>query len=169
VKSSIVNHLRVSPETFWEKLFFDDAYNRGLHEALRFVSYEVTSLEHLPGGAIRRTLRAEPPLDVPDFLKRRLQGRIYYTEDGTYDPATATWSFRNVPSVAPDQVYIGGTIRVRAHPQGAEHVCDLEARVSGFGFGSIIAKLLEQNTRASYQITVDYTNRYAAERGWLAS
>jgi len=169
VKSTIVNHLRVSPATFWDKLFFDDAYNRGLHEVLRFASYEVTSLARLPGGVIRRVLRAEPPLDVPDFLKRRLQGRIYYVEDGSFDPATGTWTFRNVPSVAPDQIYIGGTIRVAPHAEGAEHVCELTARVSGFGFGSIVAKLLEQNTRASYQITVDYTNRYAAERGWLAS
>ncbi len=169
MKSSIVNHLRVSPETFWEKLFFDEAYNRGLYETLRFASYEVTSLEHLPGGVIRRTLRAEPPLDVPEFLKRRLQGHIYYTEDGHYDPVTATWSFRNVPSVAPDQVYVGGTIRLRPHALGAEHVCELEARVSAFGFGSVIAKLIDQNTRASYLLTVAYTNRYAAERGLLAS
>ncbi len=168
MKSSIVNHLRVTPSTFWDRLFFDERYNRELHEALRFVSYEVTRLEHLPNGAIRRVLRAEPPLDVPSLVKRRLAGRIYYVEDGTFDPSTGLWTFRTVPSVAADQVYIGGTIRVSPCPQGVEHVCELEARVSGFGLGALIARLLERNTRASYDVTVAFTNLYAAERGWLS-
>ena len=168
MKSTIVNHLRVTPATFWDKLFFDPEYNQALHAALRFQSYEVTTLEQLPGGRTRRVLRAEPPLDVPDLLKRKLSGRIYYVEDGTFDANTQVWSFRNVPSIAPEQVYIGGTIRVSPHAQGAEHVCELEARVSGFGFGSVIARLLEKNTRASYEVTVAFTNRFAEERGWLA-
>lgn len=168
MKASIENLLRVRPETFWTRLFFAPDYNEGLYRALRFESYEVLTLETLADGRVRRVLRAEPPLSGPDALKRRLKGRIYYTEDGTYDPARGVWEFVNQSSVSAGSTEIAGSIRVHAHPQGLRHVVELDVRVSAFGLGSLVERAIEKGTRESYRVTTDYTNAFAAERGLLA-
>jgi hypothetical protein len=165
VKTRIENVFRVRPEDFWTKLFFDDEYNRGLYRELRFESYEVLSLERSPEGRIRRVLRATPPLNGPDLLRRRLQGHIFYTEEGTYDPASASCQFVNRTSVAAGTTHIAGTISVEPHAEGLKHIVDLDVNVSALGLGGVIERAIERNTRESYLLTTAYTNAFALERG----
>ena len=159
---------RVRPEIFWTHLFFADDYNEGLYRELRFESYRVLSLERLADGRVRRTLRAAPPLSGPELVRRTLKERIFYDEEGVYDPARGTWEFVNRSSVAAGTTQIAGTIRVEPHPEGLRHIVDLDLRVSALGLGVVIERAIEKSTRESYAITTAYTNAYAERRGWLA-
>lgn len=168
MRATFENALHVTPEVFFERLFFDADYNAGLYEKLGFQSYEVTELTELPDGNIRRSLRAEPPIHAPGLVQRRLSGKVYYTESGVFDRREQAWTFETVPSVASSQAQIRGRITLRPHAEGCIHVCELEVNVRAFGLGSMIERSIEQNTRDSYRINTDYTNAFARERGLLA-
>lgn len=160
--------MRVTPATFWERVFFDAAYNRALYEALGFASMQVISLDSPPDGAIRRELRAEPPLHVPAAIKRRLSGKIHYTEHGHFDLPSQAWEFRSVPSVMADQVSIAGRLHLAPHPRGALHSVELEARVSAWGIiGKLVESVIERNSRESFATTVAFTDRWAEEKGLI--
>lgn len=168
MKATIENVLHVRPEVFWERLFFDADYNQGLYRELGFESYELLSLTREPGGVVRRSLRAEPPLSGPDLLKRSIRGRIYYVEEGSYDPARGSWEFENHTSVAAGTTKVRGRIRAEPHPEGMRHLIELEIEVRALGLGSLVERAIEKSTRESYRLTTAYTNRYAAEHGLLA-
>lgn len=157
--------MHVPPASFWEHLFFDAAYNEGLYRELGFRSYEVLSLTRLSDGRVQRTLRAEPPVQGPELLKRSLRGRIYYTEEGTYDPAHGKWEFINHSSVAAGTTKVSGAIRVEPHPQGLRHIVELTIDVMALGLGTLVERAIEKNTRESYRIATAYTNDFARTRG----
>ncbi len=168
MKTVVTHQLRVSPATFWERIFFDEGFNAKLYVALGFDQYQVLTQERGEGGVLRRVLRAVPPIHGPSILRRKLAGKIYYTEDGSYDPRSGVWSFRSEPSIVPDQVYIAGTITLTANAQGAEHRCELETRVTAWGMGALIERVIDKGTRDSFQTTADFTNRWAEEHGLVA-
>lgn len=161
----IENVLHVTPEVFWKHLFFDADFNRALYEQLGFETYEVKELETLPDGRVRRVLRAEPPLNAPALIKDRIKGRVFYIEEGIYDPARGVWEFANESSVASDSTRVSGTIRGEPHAEGMLYIVELEIEVKAFGFGSLVERMIEKNTRDSYRVTTAFTNAYAKERG----
>jgi hypothetical protein len=165
VKATIENVVHVEPRVFWEHLFFDPEFNQGLYRELGFQSYEVLSLTRMPDGRMQRSLRAEPPLRGPELLQRHLRGRIYYTEEGTYDPLRGVWEFVNHSSVAAGTTKVSGAIRAEAHPAGMRHVVELALSVSALGLGSLVERTIEKNTRESYRVATQYTNEYARARG----
>ncbi len=161
----IENVLHVTPEVFWQHLFFDADFNRRLYEKLGFETYEVKELETLPDGRVRRVLRAEPPINAPSLIKERIKGRVFYVEEGIYDPARGVWEFANESSVASDSTRVSGTIRAEPHAEGMLHVVELEIEVKAFGFGSLVERMIEKNTRDSYRVTTEFVNAYAEQRG----
>jgi hypothetical protein len=156
----IINVFRVSPEVFWQQLFFDHEYNRGLYRALGFAQCEVESLETGTDGRVRRVIRAVPPIKAPEVVRRKLEGRLYYLEDGSYDPRSGLWTFKSVPSIAAESTKISGVIRAEPDAAGMRHVVDLSLQVSAFGVGGLIERVIEKNTRESYRLTAEYTNDY---------
>ncbi len=161
MKSTIRNILPVSPDTFWERIFFEPAFVAALHVELGFETFEVLALETLADGRIRRVARAVPPVHAPAALKKRLDQTLSYVDEGIYDPRTREWSFQTIPGIFADSIYVGGRIYVLEHAQGAEHVCELEARVNVFGIGTMVEKILEKNTRESFAVTAGFVARWA--------
>ena len=163
----ITNVFRVSPQMFWERLFFDAEYNRGLYQALGFSLCEVKRLETDENGCVRRVLRAVPPIKAPDIIRKKLEGRLYYLEDGRYDPRTGLWQFHNEPSIAAESTKIGGVIRAEPDGAGMRHVVDLSVQVSAFGLGGLIERIIEKNTRDSYRMTAQYTNAFVSSPSFV--
>jgi Protein of unknown function (DUF2505) len=168
VHAQVVNILRVTPQVYWQKLFFDGEYHQALYDRLAFPSCKVELLETDAQGRTRRVLRAVPPLHAPEFIQRQLAGKLFYIEDGTYDPATGLWTFKNEVSVAAESVKISGVIHTEPCPEGLRHVLNLEAKVNVFGLGSLFEHLIEKNTRDSYAVMREFTNQFAAQKGLRA-
>lgn len=164
MRASIENIFAVSPAAFWNELFFDADYNAGLYRELGFASYQVLEQQSRDDGSIRRLLRAEPPINAPGFIKKRLEGRIFYTEEGTYFPARGEWTFASGVNLAADYSKVSGTIRAEPHAQGMKHVVELDIEVHAFGLGAVIERLIEKNTRESYKTVTRFTNAFAHTR-----
>jgi len=165
MKFQITSIFRVSPTVFWRDVFFDAEYNRGLYEALGFPHCEVQRLDRQPDGSVHRRLRVVPLIKAPAIIRRKLEDRFYYVEEGNLDPRTQLWSFQTLPSIAPDSTRIHGVVRTAPHGDGMEHVLDLTAVVTAFGLGSLFERAVESNTRDGYRRTVEFTDAYTARMG----
>ena len=165
MRSEIRNLLHVTPETFWDRLFFDQDFNEGVYREMGFETYAVEREERNEAGDVERVVRGVPPLRVPGIIKRRLDGRVYYREEGQLEAATGVWSFVSQPSVVPDQVDIRGRIHLEPHPEGCTHVCELNTRITAWGIGRLIERIVDRNTRESYTVFTAFTNRWAREKG----
>jgi hypothetical protein len=168
MRTRIESVFQVSPATFWNVLFFDADYNARLYKELGFDAVDVTSLQELGEGKLRRTLRAEPPLKyAPDFLKKKLQEKLSYEEDGVYDPQAQRWDFKNHAALAPASSRLGGNITSAPHAEGMLHIVELEIHINALGLGGMIEKAIEKGVRESYRVTTRFTNDYAREKGLL--
>lgn len=165
MQTQIVNLMRVTPRTYWERLFFDPEYLHSLYAKLAFPLFEVQRLDVSEDGKKRRVLRAVPPLKAPDFIRKKLEGRLYYIEDGCYDPTSGVWTFSTQVSVASDKVEIRGRIHTEPVATGMRHVLDLQAKVVAFGLGPLFERLIESNTRDSYAVMAAFTDAFALQKG----
>ena len=168
MRARIENVFHVRPDTFWNVLFFDEEYNARLYRELGFDAVEVRALEELGEGRVRRTLRAEPPVNAPAMLKKKLQSKLSYEEEGVYDRKAQRWQFKSTSSIAPESTRIGGAITSAPHAQGMLHIVELDVHIQALGLGGLIEKVVERNVRESYKVTTRFTNAYAAEKGLLA-
>jgi hypothetical protein len=165
MRTRIENVFRVSPDTFWNVLFFDAEYNARLYKELGFIAVDVTALEELGEGKLRRALRAAPPVRAPALIKKKLQSTFSYEEEGVYDPRAQRWDFKSTSNVAPESSRVGGSITSAPHAQGMLHIVELDIHITALGLGGLIEKVIEKNVRESYQTTTRFTNAYALERG----
>ena len=168
MRARIENVFHVTPATFWEVLFFDDEYNNRLYAELGFDAVEVRGVEKLLDGRVRRSIRCEPPVKAPEILKKRIQNKLAYEEEGFYDPRGPRWDFRTISNVAPESTKIGGSITAEPHEHGMLHIVELDINISVFGLGGLIEKVLEKNIRESYRVTTRFTNAYVVEKGLVA-
>ena len=70
----------------------------------------------------------------------------------------------NAPAMIKDRLK-GRVFYAEPHPEGTLHVVELDIVVKAFGFGSVVERMIEKNTRDSYKVTTEFVNRYAEERG----
>jgi hypothetical protein len=161
----IENVFRVTEATFWDVLFFDYEYNSRLHKELGFQTYEVRAIEDRGEGKVFRALRCEPPLKVPEMLRKRIQSRVFYEEEGVYDRQARRWTFSSTSTVMPDSAKIGGIITTQPHPEGTLHIVELDVRITALGLGGMIERIIEKNVRESYAVTTRFTNAFATEKG----
>jgi hypothetical protein len=137
VRYTIKHTLNTTVDTFW-KLFFDPEYNEKLFkERLKFNVYEVLALGDSTG----------------------------YVETGLYDPKTRRFNTDIQPKVGADKIQM--RVSIWAEPRGEKQIerfVAVDGGVKIFGIGKIVEGLLESNTRESYDIAADFTNKWVAEK-----
>jgi len=165
VRYTIKHTLNTTVDTFW-KLFFEPEYNEKLFkERLKFSVYEVLALEHKPDGSVYRKIHCAPPIEIPSIAKKFFGDSTSYVETGLYDPKTRRFNTDVQPKVGADKIHM--RISIWAEPRGdkqIERFVDVEGSVKIFGIGKMIEGLLESNTRESYDIAADFTNKWVAEK-----
>jgi hypothetical protein len=153
--------------TFWGKIFFDPAYNEALFlKHLGFQSYKLLELDKQPDGSVKRRVECSPKVEIPAAVKKVIGDSASYTETGRFDPKTRRFSVEVQPRVAGDRIKTKVTMWVE--PRGEkkiERVVEVDSTVKVFGVGGMVEKLIEQQTRASYDAAAAFTNRWIAERG----
>jgi len=154
-------------ETFSGKIFFDPAYNEALFLGhLGFSGYKLLALDKLPDGTITRRVECTPKVEIPAAVKKVIGDNAGYVETGRFDPKTQRFSVDVQTKVAADRIKNHATMWVE--PRGdkkVERVVELDTTVKVFGVGGMIEKLIEQQTRASYEAAAAFTNRWIADKG----
>ena len=167
MKFTCRNIFNTDADTYWSKIFFDPAYNRGVYlDTLQFKKWETVELTGEDGGPRTRKQILEPKSDAPAVVQKLVGGSISYVEQGRFDPTTRIWTYDISLSKLGDKVRIGGKFWVE--PRGdkrIERICDVDLNVNIFGVGGVVEKFIEKETRDSYEKTTSFTNEWIRKQG----
>ena len=151
--------LDCSEREFWERIFGSEDFNQYLYEGLGF-EYELH--EWNPETGYRRA-KVWPGHQMPRPLKKVLGERFSYIEEGTFDPSTARYEFRVIPSTLQDRIRAEGVVVVEPV---SEHQCERKVTVQigaeVLGLGRLIESYLEASTREQYVKNAALVNEYLA-------
>ena len=166
-----VDHpLECSEDVFWDRVFLDDEYNRGLFlQTLKFTSWRELRRE-TRDGLLHRVVEAVPPVgEVPAALKAVIGQGAGYEERGVLDRAKKTYKIQVVPNRLADKVDV--KLEISTSPAGDGH-CRRIVRGTVSAkiplVGGILEKKLLADLEKSYAKSVDYTNRFVKDKGLTA-
>jgi hypothetical protein len=152
-------------DAFWDKVFFDDEYNRRLYaEALRFPKYEKLSQEDR-GTTIFRRVRATPPQEAPAAIQSLMGGAFYYEEEATFDKATKVLRFKTIPSKLAEKIKIDGTMRTTPSGARLRRIVDVRIEVKIFGVGGMVEGFVAKTVKESFDRGARFTNDFLREKG----
>lgn len=167
MRYTIRHTFNTDADTFWGKIFFDPAYNETLFLThLGFAQYKLLELDEQPDGSVKRRVECSPKVEIPAAVKKVIGDSASYVETGRFDPKTRRFSVEVQPRVAADRIQTHVTMWVE--PRGdkkIERFVEVDSTVKVFGVGGMIEKLIEQQTRASYDAAAAFTNKWIAEKG----
>jgi hypothetical protein len=153
-KFTVQRDVSCSADAFWAK-FLDTAFNLKAFGTLGFAKYEVVDLREESGRLLRKAV-AQPPIDAPAVVQKVLGPSFGYVEDGIFERATKTWTWKATPSVLADRSRIGGTVRVE--DLGANRcrtTFDAAVDIKMLGLGGLIEATAEKTTTATWTKFVD--------------
>jgi hypothetical protein len=156
-----------SVDTYWSKLFFDEAYNRALFEgALKFESWKLIRSEDSE-KTITRVVDAVPRVgDLPGPIKRLIKNGAGYREDSLFDKATQRCTATVHPASLADRLTIKGvTFTERVSDKQCNRVFLANVKADIFAVGGMLETLILDNLEKSYRKAARFSNQWIAEKG----
>ncbi|MGE5185529.1 MAG: DUF2505 family protein [Acidobacteriota bacterium] len=92
------------------------------------------------------------------------KSRASFVEELDYDVASRRGRWRTIPNVMPERVKNTGTIELRAEGRGTCRVVQGEVKVSLFGFGGLVERMIVAEIQKNYVATTQFTRDYLARR-----
>jgi hypothetical protein len=163
-----IEHIyEVSEDTFWERLFLDEEYNRRMYvEGLKFESYAVVEQEEST-DEVKRTLDVTPRLgDLPGAMKKVLGDNLSYLEKGVYDKSKRRYRVDIVPSTLSSKIRVSGELYTE--PVGdkqCRRIFEARVEVKVLGLGKMMEKRIIDDLQKGYSRGARFTNEYAKEKG----
>lgn len=145
----------------YEELFFDEEFNRALGEALE-LGRELVKLERTPGRIVRH-VRCEPRREKGSPADQAFgSSRAGFFEELDYDTRTRRATWKTVPNVFTKHVSTTGTLEFVEVPGGVKRVMQGDVKVSFYGFGKIIEKMIVAEIEKGQAKNADFTRRWLA-------
>jgi hypothetical protein len=156
-----------SEDTFWDKVFFDDEYNRRLFlDALQFPKREVVKRED-GETEVRQTIELTPKLGpMPAPLKKLVGEGLGYREEGVYDKKARRYTVRIYPNKLADKLTITGEMSSEPAGDGKmKRIYKGTVVAKIFGVGGLLEKTVIADIEKSYSESARFTNQYLKEKG----
>lgn len=166
----IVHRFDCDERTYWDKIFFDEAFNREMYlQHLQFQNWEIVEQKETD-TTISRTISVTPKVgDLPGAIKSLIGDNLTYREIGTFDKAARRYQISVVPNVLADKLSVRGTTWLEPlSPQQCNRVFEAQVNVKVFGVGSIIEKRLIADLQLSYNAGAAFTTEYLKRTGLAA-
>jgi len=152
-------------ETYWSKLFFDEAYNRELFVgALKFESWTLVRTEENE-KSITRVVDAVPRVgELPGPIKRLIKNGAGYREESVFDKATQRCSAKVTPVSLSDRLSIKGvTLTEPVSDRQCNRVFQTTVKADVFVVGGMLENLILDNLEKSYRKAAKFSNQWIAE------
>lgn len=161
----IQHTLPIGAETFWNKIFLNDEFNRFLYlERLRFRSYEAKKEAPEPDGSVRMVIVSQPQAHMPMAVQKLVGETLRYVERGRFDAPTQRYTFTIEPPNYGDKIEIAGELSVEPRGENSiERILDMRCKVAIFGVGKVIEGFIEKMTRESHDRAAETIVQYAAQ------
>lgn len=153
---TIEHELPIAAETFWELLHTPE-FEAFQAERMGLASYDEVSRE-IRDNVMHRRIRIEPQIQIPEAVMKPLRKQIGSdTNDFGYiegqekrlDRFELRWWVE--PPVLKDRLEVGGLFRVEAiDAERCRRTMTADVHVRIFGLGTVIEKLVEKETRKTY-------------------
>lgn len=165
-EARIVHELACSEATFWEKLFFDDAFNRRLFlQELGFAGWRVVSLGDPSADVVERELEVTPPIgDLPGPLRSIIGEGLSYRELGRYDRKRRRYAVKAKSGKLGDRLVVEGELYTEALDANRCRrifVVRVEAKI--FGIGGLLEKRVLSDLEQNYATSAGFIGKYARE------
>jgi hypothetical protein len=146
----------------YEALYFDEAFNTAVGEALQ-LGRQLVRLDRTSDRVVRHVC-FEPKRD-PNSPAGQAFGtsRASFIEELEYDLRAHRGTWRTIPNLFTDRVRNAGTIEVVASESGVRRIVRGEVKVSLFGFGGIVERMIVSEIEKSYTSTTKLTNEWLAK------
>jgi hypothetical protein len=145
----------------YEDVYFDEAFNTEVGEALQ-MGRQLLRLERNAEKIVRHVC-FEPNRD-PNSPAGQAFGtsRASFVEELEYDVRAHRGAWRTIPNMFTDRVRNAGTIELVATTDGVRRIVRGEVKVSLFGFGGIVERMIVAEIEKSYASTTKLTNEWLA-------
>lgn len=156
-----------SEQTFWDKIFFDEEYNRKLFlDKLKFPVWKETKREERD-GEIHRVVQVVPYMgDAPGALKKLVGDNAGYDERGVFEPAKRRYRIQIVPNALADKLHITGEMHTEAlGSDKMKRIFRAEVSAKIFGVGGMLEKRIMSDLQRSYDVSARFTQTFIAEKG----
>jgi hypothetical protein len=165
MNKTIKHRFSVGKTAFWEKVYFNPDYTKGLFlEGMNCESFEVLSESGSLDTKLERQIKSTPRVDMPKALKKVLGDAISYTESGTYDSSTGRYRFEVVTSALPGKIKISGIYWVEELGENeVERVCELSFEVKVFGVGKMIEQFIAKQYVDNQEKAANFTKAWIAK------
>jgi hypothetical protein len=168
MKQVVFEHIfECDEDTFWDKLFFEDDYNRKMFlDTLKFDQWEQTIHERTD-AVLKRTVVVRPPVgDVPGTIRKILGDKFGYKEHGTFDRKAKRYHVEIEPTAAPDKTHIHGDIWLeKAGDKRVKRIAKMHVEVSIMLVGKLIEDKVVSDMRLSYEKAAGFSNTWMKEKG----
>jgi hypothetical protein len=147
----------------YEALYFDESFNVALGAALQ-MGRQLVRLERTSGRIVRHVCY-EPKRD-PESPANQAFGtsRASFVEELDYDRKERRGTWKTIPNLFTERVRNSGTIELLSAPNGTKRVVRGEVKVSLFGFGGIVERLIVAEIEKNYIATTKFTREWLANR-----
>jgi len=146
----------------FEALYFDEDFNVALGAALQ-MGRQLVRLERTAERIVRHVCY-EPKRD-PNSPADQAFGtsRASFLEELDYDVRSRRGSWKTIPNLFTERVRNSGTIELVAAGRGTKRIVRGEVKVSLFGFGGLVERMIVAEIQKNYAATTKFT------REWIAS
>jgi len=145
----------------YEDLYFDEAFNDALGRELK-LGRHLVRFDRSETRIVRHVCYEPARQDGHPIDHAYGTSRASFIEELDYDVASRRGTWRTVPNRWAERVSNTGTIELAAAPTGTRRTVLGEVKVSAFGFGKIVERLVVGEIEKSYTATTAFT------RAWLA-
>lgn len=145
------------------ELYFDDDFNVALCEAIALDRAKLRF--ERDGSRILREVSVSPRgRELPRPIAKAIgHDRFSYVERLEIDLATGQGAWQILPSIFPDKVTAGGTLRFVDEHGNARRIVDGSVEVRVFGVGSLIERFICADAEKSYADAAAFTRRWVSE------
>ena len=151
----------ISPSDY-ESLYFDEAFNSALSEALH-MGRKLLRLDRSPTKIVRH-ICFEPKREAGSAADQAFgTSRASFVEELDYDVAARSGKWRTIPNMFTERVSNTGTIEF-AGDVDTRRIVRGEVRVSLFGFGKLVERMIVGEIEKNYVATTKFTREYLARR-----
>ena len=144
----------------YEALYFDEAFNEALGKQLR-LGRQLVRFDRSENRIVRHVCY-EPIRDAGHVIDRAYgSSRASFLEELEYDRTARSGTWRTIPNRFTDRFRNAGTIEFAAADGGTRRTVHADVKVSAFGFGGLVERLVVAEIERSYAATADFT------RAWI--
>jgi hypothetical protein len=159
----IVHEIGCSESVFWEKVFFDDEFNRRLFvEELKFANWRIVRKSDPNLDLVELEVEATPPIgELPGPLRAIIGEGISYREVGKFDRRRRHYAVKAKSNTLGDKLLVDGELVTEALDENrCRRIFSVRVTARIFGVGGMLEKRLIADLERNYEVSARFTNQY---------